>query len=233
MLRARVFGPPSHVVSDVSGRMRNQNSSRSETVPRVSFGRFLPPTSRPISQSASLSLNARPCTASIYQTSAVEASDNRFNRWTVREIAAASSRAPPHNVKSTREEPGWRRDAIRTRIREKFDFLCHFPASPNSDSAVMRDKPVSSAQQAITPRLKDDSARAGTVGRLYFRIFPRRGVEISGSYEWRKLIAWFVLKTRREHWTLKQRQRSEGAKLSTRSDDRDEWVVREFYDVRS
>ena len=44
--------------------------------------------------------------ASIYQTSSGEASDNRFNRWTVKEIAASPSpshlaRAPSHNVKST------------------------------------------------------------------------------------------------------------------------------------
>lgn len=91
-----------------------------------------------------------------------KASDNRFNRWTVREIAAASSRTPPHNVKLARE-PGWRRDSNA----EKFDFLCHFLASPNSDcDSVMRDKSVSSAQQAITQRLKDSFARWD-----WFRLF--------------------------------------------------------------
>ena len=61
---------------------------------------FHPPVFRLSSLSFSLSLfNIR---ASIYQTSSGEASDNRFNRWTVKEIAASTlARAPSHNVKST------------------------------------------------------------------------------------------------------------------------------------
>jgi len=99
MAIARTFNV--RTLSYVAYQQCRDAQSKVISLPRLPFGKLF----LSFCLMVRLRLSTRACTTPIYQTSAVEASDNRFNRWTVREIAAASSRAPSHNVKLTERDP--------------------------------------------------------------------------------------------------------------------------------